>query len=121
MIKQLNYGKSQLDNVSTHSVNTLIMYVVDDVLIGNEVRSCCFSSDGKLIASASWDFTIRLWNIEERKCIKTLMDDTYVIECEIFLMFKVLCCSFPPNDEFIVSSGYDNTVKVWSVDTGMCF
>ncbi len=49
-----------------------------NALILTQVRSCCFSSDGKLIASASLDETIRLWNIESRKCIKTLKDNTRV-------------------------------------------
>ena len=82
--------------------------------------SCCFSSDGKLIASASYDTTIRLWNIDSRKCIKTLKDDTEVFNVKCFLMFKVMCCSFSSNDELIVSGGSDCTVKVWNVDTGMC-
>ena len=106
--------------VHTFSGHTAWVHSRSNSNKSKKVRSCCFSSDGKLIASASGDKTIRLWNVESRKCIKTLMNDTSVFNVKCLLMFKVLCCSFSSNDEFIVSGGLDCIVKVWNVDTGIC-
>ncbi len=35
-------------------------------------------------------------------------------------MWKVNCCAFSPSDEFIVSGGLDNDVKIWNVEKGKC-
>ncbi len=44
----------------------------------DKVMSCCFSFDGKLLASSSLDKTIILWNVETRTCIKIINDSTSV-------------------------------------------
>ncbi len=42
-----------------------------------KVYSCSFSSDGKWIASCSFDKTINVWDVES-KHIKTMNDNTSV-------------------------------------------
>ncbi len=80
-IIQLNYGMYHLETVYTHSKDILAGYVdVSNNLssLKNKVLSCCFSSDGKLLASSSIDGTIILWNVESRKSVKTMNDNSYV-------------------------------------------
>jgi WD40 repeat protein len=64
-----------------------------------------FSPDGKLIASVSWDKTVKLWNregklLESWKAHNSLVRDV----------------SFSPDGETIATASYDNTVKLWSLD-----
>ena len=41
---------------------------------GYNVVSVAITPDGKLLASASYDETIKLWDIESKKCLITLED-----------------------------------------------
>ena len=43
-------------------------------LIGHKdcVYCCAYSSDGKNIATASWDKTVKLWDSKTGNCLQTL-------------------------------------------------
>ena len=43
----------------------------------NQVHSVAFNSNGKLLASASTDETVRLWDITSLMCVKVLTDRPY--------------------------------------------
>ena len=51
-----------------------------DLLTGHTsyVSSVCFSPDGRTIASASYDHTVRLWNVNAGQHLKTLTGHTSV-------------------------------------------
>ncbi|MFM2061815.1 MAG: hypothetical protein RLZZ507_1485 [Cyanobacteriota bacterium] len=76
-------------------------------LIGHQepVRSVAFSPDNQIIASASDDGTIKLWQ-RDGTFIKNLTEDKN----------KVNSISFSPNGKMI-AAGYDNgTIKIWQRD-----
>ena len=74
------------------------------------VNSAMFSHDGKLIVSASWDGTIRIWDVKNGNCIRTLKGHED----------SVSYASFNPNDKLIASASWDKTIKLWDVETGEC-
>ena len=66
-----------------------------------------FSPDGTLLASASDDNTVKLWNVATGTNIATLEGHTN----------SVYSVAFSPDGATLASGSWDNTVKLWDVAT----
>ena len=75
---------------------------------GGRVSSVSFSPDGKYLASAMWDKTIRLWDIKTGESIKEFNKHTSVVESVVF----------SPDGKVLASASRDRTVRLWDVITG---
>jgi WD40 repeat protein len=64
-----------------------------------------FSPDGKTIASGSFDYTVRLWNLNG-ELLKTLSGHSS----------DVSSVAFSPDGKTIASGSDDNTVRLWNLD-----
>ena len=67
-----------------------------------------FSPDGKLLASASLDNTVKIWDLENGKERATCKGHTDGVSCVLFA----------PDGKTIVSSSLDGSLRRWSVDAG---
>ncbi|HAX85896.1 MAG TPA: type IV secretion protein Rhs [Cyanobacteria bacterium UBA11370] len=72
------------------------------------VYSVSFSPDGKTLASASGDKTIKLWDVATGKQITTLKGHTN----------SVSSVSFSPDGKTLAFASGDKTIKLWDVATG---
>lgn len=72
------------------------------------IRSVAFSPDGTILASASYDHTIKFWDVKTRKLIRTLTGHTSSLRI----------IQFSPDGKLLASSSTDNTVRLWNVATG---
>ena len=71
----------------------------------NSVYSAKISPSGQIIASASGDKTVKLWNLDGRLL--------YTLQGHSDSVFDV---SFSPDGKTIGSAGFDNNVILWNVD-----
>ena len=78
-------------------------------LVGHEdsVSSVSFSPDSKTLASGSADNTIKLWNLETGKKIRTLQGHEDI----------VLSVSFSPDGKTLASGSKDKTIKLQNLQT----
>lgn len=67
------------------------------------INAVSFSPDGQLLATASDDYTAKLWTADGQ-LIKTLKGHTN----------WVLDVNFSPDSQLLASASYDNTVKLWN-------
>lgn len=71
------------------------------------VLGVAYSPDGKRVASASADKTVRVWNARTGEAIATLTGHKD----------EVTCVAFTADGKRIVSGSADKTLKLWDLDT----
>ena len=71
------------------------------------VMSIVFSSDGKTLASGSWDNTIKLWDLETKTVITTLSGHSN----------NVNSLALSPDGKTLASGSLDQTIKLWDLET----
>jgi photosystem II stability/assembly factor-like uncharacterized protein len=72
------------------------------------ISDLAFSPDGQILASASWDGKVRLWDVATWTEIRRLEGhDDWVLQI-----------AFSPAGDLLASSSADGTVVLWDVETG---
>lgn len=92
VLQQVVYGAKEYNQLSGHS---------------SFVESVSFSPNGKLIATASGDGTVKLWSTDGR-LLKTLKGHNSAVNS----------ISFTPDGKTIASGDSGGVIKLWSVDSG---
>ncbi|NLF69951.1 MAG: hypothetical protein GX575_12970 [Candidatus Anammoximicrobium sp.] len=74
------------------------------------VSAVSWSRDGKTLASAGYDSSVRLWNADKGETVHTLKGHTAA----------VTDVAWSPNGKFLASGGSDKTVRLWDPDDETC-
>uniref|UniRef100_A0A3Q3GVG5 Uncharacterized protein n=1 Tax=Labrus bergylta TaxID=56723 RepID=A0A3Q3GVG5_9LABR len=65
----------------------------------NVVSDCCFTNNGHFLCTASWDKSLKLWDLQSGH------------------EGSVSSCSFSVDAHLLVSGSYDRTVALWDMST----
>jgi WD40 repeat protein len=95
-------------NAQSPSTNRLAATFVPQPNHTTRAYSVAFSRDGKILASASWDGTIKLWDTRSGRELRTLAGHGWGV-------YKAV---FSPDGKQLASASRDGTVKIWDVATG---
>jgi energy-coupling factor transporter ATP-binding protein EcfA2 len=105
----------QKHNASNTKVMDALQKILDEGmeynrLVGHNdpILSVSFSSDGKTVASSSYDKTIKLWDVGTGKEICSLSEHNDI----------VTSVSFSPDGKTLASGSYDGTIKLWNGSNG---
>lgn len=77
----------------------------------DRIWSVSYSPDGGKIVSSSYDGTVRVWDIEKGKCIKTLTI-AFVVNEPTAATYAV----FSPDGQKVAAATYNGYVVVWSIN-----
>ncbi|HEY9599792.1 MAG TPA: serine/threonine-protein kinase, partial [Cyanophyceae cyanobacterium] len=72
------------------------------------IKSIAISPDGQILASGSYDRTIKLWSLRTGELLHTLTGHGN----------RVSCIAISPDSQLLASGSYDRTVRIWSLGTG---
>ena len=72
------------------------------------VKYVAVSPDNTLIASASYDKTVRLWDVATRRLVKTLEGHGSM----------VTSVTFSVDGSYVISGSDDKTIRIWHTRTG---
>ena len=72
------------------------------------VSSVAFRPNGVMLASASWDQTVRLWNVNTGRHLRTLTGHTS----------DVMSVVFSPDGQTLASASWDGTIRLWNPNNG---
>ncbi|MBV6625321.1 MAG: AAA-like domain-containing protein [Rivularia sp. (in: Bacteria)] len=104
--KQFGSTDSQTQRAVTTALRKAIFTAVEYnriTKIDSQVWGVDFSPDGKIVATAHRDNTVKIWNLDgkERKTIYAHKDALRTVV-------------FSPNGKFIASAGRDKVIKIWN-------
>lgn len=74
------------------------------------VNSTTFSHDSKLLASASQDKTVRIWDTSSGKCLNTIKGHRDSVTSVVF----------SHDSKLLASGSQDKTAKIWETRNGQC-
>ena len=107
-------GKDPIYGYGLLNASAALHEIIGDPLIRtlnghtSHVWNIDFAPNDQILASASTDLSIKIWDVLTGQCVKNLTAHT----------MPVYSIAFHPQGEMLASSSFDNTILLWNVTTG---
>jgi WD40 repeat protein len=92
-------------HVHTRESPALVRDLVDHTA---SVNACVVTPDGRYVVSASFDQTLKVWDLASGRLLTTLEGHTH----------GVWACAVTPDSRHVISASLDTTLKVWDLARG---
>ncbi|MBW4548217.1 MAG: WD40 repeat domain-containing protein [Symplocastrum torsivum CPER-KK1] len=79
-----------------------------NALVGDIAHQVAFTPDGKIVAAAMSDKTIKLWNGKTGELLRTLTGHNYAVHA----------IAISSDGQTLISGSSDKTIKLWNLKTG---
>lgn len=70
------------------------------------ITDLAFSPDGHYLSTASWDYSVRIWDVAARQCLQVLQGHRN----------EVWAVAFRPDGNALISGGKDGSIKLWPLN-----
>uniref|UniRef100_A0A915E6C2 WDR5-like beta-propeller domain-containing protein n=1 Tax=Ditylenchus dipsaci TaxID=166011 RepID=A0A915E6C2_9BILA len=74
------------------------------------INDVCWSHNHQYLASCSDDKTLKLYDVQTARCLRTYKGHSSY----------VFSCTFHPNSSLLLTASFDETVKLWDLKSGSC-
>jgi WD40 repeat protein len=81
------------------------------------VDSVAFSPDGRILASGSFDNTVKIWEPSTGKLIRTLKAPGN-LHLSIPGVVGIFAIAFSPDGHYLASAGWNNVLGIWQMPSG---